>query len=139
MKERIDEQVIMERTGHRSTTAVRMYKRTSADFEKEVSDCLQPPMPRSAHDSTSPSIPPVHSDLPNKELTDIVSRTPVDTDLPIPTPSHTVCSTPVHSDSPKGNTTCTVSKAPLDTDINMAQEQIMISVKKGDKEVKILL
>ena len=42
----VDEQLVMERTGHRSTTAVRAYKRTAPSLQKEVSDLLQPPAPK---------------------------------------------------------------------------------------------
>lgn len=38
--------MVMTRTGHRSTTAVRCYKRPGSSLEKEVSDLLQPPMPK---------------------------------------------------------------------------------------------
>ena len=42
----VDEQLIMERTGHRSIGAVRTYKRPTSDVQKQVSDLLQPPVPR---------------------------------------------------------------------------------------------
>ena len=41
----IDEQLVMERTGHRSTTAVRMYKRAGGELQQQVSNLLQPPAP----------------------------------------------------------------------------------------------
>lgn len=55
MNQKVDEQVIMERTGHRSTTAVRMYKRTSSEMQKEVSDILQPPPPKSTSSAEASS------------------------------------------------------------------------------------
>ena len=42
----VDEQLIMERTGHRSIGAVRTYKRPTSDVQKQVSDLLQPPVQR---------------------------------------------------------------------------------------------
>ena len=39
----IDEQEIMKRTGHRSTTAVRKYKRSSDEISASVSRILDPP------------------------------------------------------------------------------------------------
>ena len=41
----MDEQLIMERTGHRSN-AVCAYKRTSSETNKAVSDKLHPPIPK---------------------------------------------------------------------------------------------
>lgn len=43
---KVDEQLVMQRTGHRTTTAVRMYKRASTGVQQEVSDLLQPPPPK---------------------------------------------------------------------------------------------
>ncbi|CAC5403423.1 unnamed protein product [Mytilus coruscus] len=42
----IDEQQIMERTGHRSTKGVRTYKIANANTQKRVSDVLNPPSDR---------------------------------------------------------------------------------------------
>ena len=39
----VPEQLIMERTGHRSTSGVRVYKRTSNDQKRELSDILNSP------------------------------------------------------------------------------------------------
>ena len=36
----IDEQLIMERTGHRSTDGIRVYKRTSSEQQEQISDTL---------------------------------------------------------------------------------------------------
>ena len=51
----IDEQLIMKQTGHRSQDAVRKYKRPSAQHDAQVSDILQPPIPKKAV-STSESL-----------------------------------------------------------------------------------
>ena len=48
MGAKIDEQLIMERTGHSSTTAVRLYKRPDAALQREISGILDPPMPKIA-------------------------------------------------------------------------------------------
>ena len=40
----VDEQEIMERTGHRSTAAVRAYKTSSGNIQKRVSNVLNPPV-----------------------------------------------------------------------------------------------
>ena len=45
-KQNIDEQLIMEQTGHRSQDAVREYKRSSAQHALQYSDILQPPIPK---------------------------------------------------------------------------------------------
>ena len=42
----IDELLVMNRTGHQSTSTVKLYKRPSSDLQKEVSDILQPPVPK---------------------------------------------------------------------------------------------
>ena len=47
-KHNVDEQLIMRQTGHRSTDAVRMYKRPSAEHQPQVSRILQPPAPKQA-------------------------------------------------------------------------------------------
>ena len=60
MENNIDEQLIMNRTGHRSLTAVRLYKRPSAQAQKAISDLLQPPKPKDHHTvpSECPGAPP---------------------------------------------------------------------------------
>ncbi|XP_070554961.1 uncharacterized protein [Ptychodera flava] len=44
-KQGFDEQLIKERTGHRSDDGLRAYKRTCSSLQKNVSDALQPPKP----------------------------------------------------------------------------------------------
>ena len=46
MKHNVDEQLIMGRTGHRSLSAVREYKRPDYEVQKKISDMLQPPKPK---------------------------------------------------------------------------------------------
>lgn len=46
----VDEQLIMERTGHRSIEAVRVYKRTNDNLLQSVSSALEP-VPKHPHDS----------------------------------------------------------------------------------------
>ena len=58
-KQNIDEQLI---TGHRSQDAVRRYKRPSVEHQMQVSDILQPPVPKKL--STSESLV-----IPKKEIT----------------------------------------------------------------------
>ena len=41
----VDEQLIMERTGHRSTDGIRSYKRTSEDQQQQISEILNNPGP----------------------------------------------------------------------------------------------
>ena len=53
--EKVDEQLVMERTGHRST-AVRAYKRTSAKLQQEISNILQPPMPKQDVKASEPEV-----------------------------------------------------------------------------------
>ena len=45
-KNNVDEQLIMQQTGHRSTDAVRAYKRPTVEHTKAVSAYLQPPPPK---------------------------------------------------------------------------------------------
>ena len=40
-----EEQTVQNRSGHRSTDAVRRYKRPGSELLQSVSDCLQPPKP----------------------------------------------------------------------------------------------
>ena len=47
-KHNVDEQLIMRQTGHRSTDAVRRYKRPSGEHQLLVSKILQPPPPKKA-------------------------------------------------------------------------------------------
>ena len=60
----IDEQLVMERTGHRSVEGVRSYKRTSSEQQKNVSDILQGKKPRTdlipvhSTELSAPSMPP---------------------------------------------------------------------------------
>lgn len=42
----IDEQLIKQRTGHRSDTSLRLYKRECSKQEKHTSEVLDPPVPR---------------------------------------------------------------------------------------------
>ena len=60
MENNIDEQLIMNRTGHRSLTAVRLYKRPSSQAQKAISDLLQPPKPKNpcTVPSECPGAPP---------------------------------------------------------------------------------
>ena len=44
--EGIDEQLVMERTGHRSIEGVRSYKRTSSEQQENISDILNGKKPR---------------------------------------------------------------------------------------------
>ena len=78
-----DEQLIMERTGHRSIDGVRSYKRTSALQQQVVSDILSR--------TSTPAIQPT-SDLPVPTSVPIVTGTqtqpPVSTTA-VPTPVHT--------------------------------------------------
>ncbi|XP_071101010.1 uncharacterized protein [Haliotis cracherodii] len=57
---KVDEQLVQERTGHRSL-AVRAYKRTSKTQQKKISDLLQPPKPKESkiEPKTSPPRSPV--------------------------------------------------------------------------------
>ncbi|XP_070543784.1 uncharacterized protein [Ptychodera flava] len=50
-----DEQLIKERTGHRSDEALRAYKRTSTFLQVKISDALQPPSPSEADKDTKTS------------------------------------------------------------------------------------
>ncbi|CAG2246912.1 unnamed protein product [Mytilus edulis] len=52
----IDEQQIMERTGHRSTKGVRTYKTANSNIQKRVSDVLNPPSDRDMNDSLQESV-----------------------------------------------------------------------------------
>ena len=52
----IDEQLIMKQTGHRSQDAVRKYKRPSVQHDIQVSDILQPPVPKKFATSESQKI-----------------------------------------------------------------------------------
>ena len=45
-KQNIDEQLIMQQTGHRSVDGVRKYKRSSDQHALQVTDVLQPPNPK---------------------------------------------------------------------------------------------
>lgn len=49
----VDEQLIMARTGHRSTDGIRTYKRVSADQQKALSDILNNPTNEGPEDSPS--------------------------------------------------------------------------------------
>ena len=52
----VDEQEIMSRTGHRSETAVRKYKRTNSVLMKNVSNVLDPPKMMKFEDPLPPMI-----------------------------------------------------------------------------------
>ena len=52
----VDEQLIMERTGHRSLEGVREYKRTSNNQKEKLSDLLNSQLKESSTTSDSPSI-----------------------------------------------------------------------------------
>ena len=56
----IDEQLIMERTGHRSTDGIRMYKRSSAEQQEAISDILsrskKPKVAATKHDHDETSL-----------------------------------------------------------------------------------
>ena len=54
-----DEQLIKERTGHRSDDGLRAYKRTCTSLQKKVSDALQPPKPQSVEGLTTTDTPKV--------------------------------------------------------------------------------
>lgn len=53
-RNRIDEQDIMDRTGHRSTDAVRKYKRCSDDIRRAVSSVLDPTPPKKLKSENEP-------------------------------------------------------------------------------------
>ena len=53
MNNMVDEQFIMQRTGHRSVNSVRTYKRPSPALEKSISNMLQPPYPAACSASSS--------------------------------------------------------------------------------------
>ena len=156
MKERVDEQLIMERTGHRSTTAVRMYKRTSSDLHKEVSDCLQPPMPRGLEEVIPKPLDNVlSSDCKAGFLPSEQHSAPLPSASVTATATATVTATGTATSTPIATASCTAKVAPtcstaagppatsssqsLDSGLKQQEDQIMISVKRGDKEVKILL
>ena len=45
-EKQVDEQAVMDRTGHKSLAAVRMYKRPGGELQQHISDILQPPPPK---------------------------------------------------------------------------------------------
>ena len=72
-KHNVDEQLIMQQTGHRSTDAVRMYKRPSIEHQIQVSQILQPPAPKRF---ACPAIPPVEVTQVHKEPATPTTTTP---------------------------------------------------------------
>ena len=48
-----DTQMVQDRSGHRSKDAVRRYKRPGSQLLQSVSDCLQPPNPKTVNTQTS--------------------------------------------------------------------------------------
>ena len=65
----IDEQLVMERTGHRSIDGVRSYKRTSEDQREALSDILNRKTPRVDTQSTlSPSSSTVPAPIPTQNI-----------------------------------------------------------------------
>ena len=68
----IDEQLVMERTGHRSLEGVRCYKRTSDEQREVLSDILNRKEPRTESDNTEAAGPIVASST-SQELSSIRS------------------------------------------------------------------
>ena len=73
----IDEQLVMETTGHRSTEGVRTYKRTSVTQRETVSDILsctkKPCIERTLPEPQSPELTPVQEQSPALELSNSAS------------------------------------------------------------------
>lgn len=117
MSKKVEEQVVMCRTGHRSTSAVRMYKRPDSNIEKEVSDILQPPAPT----------PP-----PSKVAKVVSFESEEDEKI-------------VSSQSTKFISKCTevtgsfASLPCSEKNTSDSGADIVVNIRKGDKEIKISL
>lgn len=130
MGKRVDEQMIMHRTGHSSTTAVRMYKRPDAGYEREISTILQPPMPKVPCLSEVSSIS-TSTSISSEAQAPVVARTQqpsasTSTSVSTATTSSTVSRQP--SVSTSSGSSIIVSDS---------SDRLTITIKKGDKEVKI--
>ena len=130
MEAGLDEQMIMNRTGHRSIEAVRMYKRPSSVLQKQVSDILQPPAPKvmkSDGDSKFDVKSEVKSDIDAKEGT-CSSRVSVNTassSLGAP-----LVSSAATSSVGDASVSSTAASCP-------GFEGITITITRGDKNVNI--
>ena len=147
----VDEQLIMDRTGHRSLTAVRTYKRPTSEVQKEVSDLLQPPPPKkmaagntkvgvdSDTCGVTPQKTPTCTITSSASLGDSVKvQTQVDAPVDIVTRNLT--------DDSNGKAIAKVNVNSNDGDANVSvpagdtdQEDIVIKVLKGDNMVEIKL
>ena len=84
-KQNIDEQLIMQQTGHRSLDGVRKYKRSSDQHALQVTDVLQPPNPKKFKTSVL---------FQKKENTTTVSEESAVQDCETVTTSNTKCYPP---------------------------------------------
>jgi hypothetical protein len=85
--ENVDEQEIMRRTGHRSTTAVQKYKRASDEMSANVSHILDPPKPTQENCPILQEISD-NSATPGKRTS--TDREGVNSVSPVDSDSHTV-------------------------------------------------
>ena len=123
MTENVDEQLIMARTGHRSVSAVREYKRPDSMVQKRISDLLQPPKPKPVPTATV-SVPPIEDSI-SQCLTE----------------ESVVTSSSVVSKSSAGTTEVAtkVKETSAKVVCQSDSRDTIIKVKKGDQEVEIVL
>ena len=134
MSHRVDEQLVMGRTGHRSVQAVREYKRPDSFLQKEISDILQPPPPKKSFPETLPCVSDALAVVP--AATPVYSGPGVERGCSFGNISAGTCDkgavdSKVFSDT--GVPPPTPSSASAD------ERKIVVKLKRGDSEIEICM